>query len=112
MPKGFGTNVAYNFTNNLALEANYGFNWNSSYDNVSMFSVGPKLTYRGDGVNYFVHTLIGFERISSQANNASNGVAALLGGGMDFKLWKPVTLRLFEADYQWAHAKLCRRRAD
>ena len=104
MPKGFGTNVAYNFTNNLALEANYGFNWNSSYDNVSMFSVGPKLTYRGDGVNYFVHTLIGFERISSQANNASNGVAALLGGGMDLKLWKPVTLRLFEADFQWAHA--------
>jgi len=103
MPKGFGTNVAYNFTNNLALEANYGFNWNSSYDNVSMFSVGPKLTYRGDGVNYFVHTLIGFERISSQANNASNGVAALLGGGMDLKLWKPVTLRLFEADYQWSH---------
>ena len=104
MPKGFGTNVAYNFTNNLAFEANYGFNWNSSYDNVSMFSVGPKLTYRGDGVNYFVHTLIGFERISSQANNASNGVAALLGGGMDLKLWKPVTLRLFEADFQWAHA--------
>jgi hypothetical protein len=55
-------------------------------------------------VNYFVHTLIGFERISSQANNASNGVAALLGGGMDLKLWKPVTLRLFEADFQWAHA--------
>jgi hypothetical protein len=104
MPKGFGTNVAYNFTNNLAFEANYGFNWNSSYDNVNMFSVGPKLTYRGDGVNYFVHTLIGFERISSQANNASNGVAALLGGGMDLKLWKPVTLRLFEADFQWAHA--------
>ena len=103
MPKGFGTNVAYNFTNNLAFEANYGFNWNSSYDNVNMFSVGPKLTYRGDGVNYFVHTLIGFERISSQANNASNGVAALLGGGMDLKLWKPVTLRLFEADYQWSH---------
>src|ERR1035438_432529 len=29
MAKGFGTNVAYNFTKNLALEANYGGDWNS-----------------------------------------------------------------------------------
>src|ERR1035437_7271929 len=67
-----------------------------------MFSVGPKLTYRGEGVNFFVHTLLGVERLSSQGNDASNGIAALLGGGMDLKLWKPVSLRLFEADYHWA----------
>jgi|CZKY01.1.fsa_nt_gi hypothetical protein len=101
MAKGFGTNVAYNFTKNLALEANYGGDWNSG-DSINMFSVGPKLTYRGDGVNFFVHTLIGFERLSSQGNDSKNGLAALLGGGMDLKLWKPVSLRLFEADYQWA----------
>ena len=66
------------------------------------FSVGPKYTWRGDDVNFFVHTLLGFERLAADGIPSSNGVAALLGGGMDIKLWKPVTLRLFEADFQWA----------
>src|SRR5271157_3409331 len=101
LPKGFGTNVAYNFTKNLALEANYGGDWNSG-DSINMFSVGPKITYRGDGVNFFVHTLLGFERLESKGNDSKNGLAAILGGGMDLKLWKPVSLRVFEADFQWA----------
>src|ERR1035437_9353605 len=63
MAKGFGTNLSYNFTKNLALEGNYGGDWNSG-DSINMFSVGPKLTYRGDGVNFFVHTLLGVERLS------------------------------------------------
>src|ERR1035437_6408095 len=101
LAKGLGTNVAYNFTKNLALEGNYGGDWDGN-NSIHMFSVGPKLTYRGEGVNFFVHTLLGVERLSSQGNDASNGIAALLGGGMDLKLWKPVSLRLFEADYQLA----------
>jgi len=102
MSRGFGTNVAYNFSNNLALEANYGGDWNGGVGSINMFSVGPKATYRGDGVNFFVHTLLGVERLAADGFPSSTGVAALLGGGMDIKLWKPVTLRLFEADFQWA----------
>jgi len=62
--------------------------------------VGPKLTYRGDNVNYFVHTLFGWERVGARTDGdfASEGVGALLGGGMDLKLWKRVYLRVFEAD--------------
>ena len=33
----------------------------------------------------------------------SNGIGAILGGGMDLKVWKRLSLRLFEADYVWAH---------
>jgi len=101
MAKGFGTSLAYNFTKNLALEGNYGVNWNSG-DSINTLSVGPKATWRGDGVNFFVHTLLGIERLSSTNNDSHNGLAAILGGGMDLKLWKPVTLRLFEADFQWS----------
>jgi hypothetical protein len=101
--KGLGTNLAYNFTKYVALEGNYGVDWNS-HATISAVAVGPKFTWRGEGVDFFAHTLLGFERISSQGNDASNSLAAILGGGMDLKLWKPVTLRLFEADYQWAHA--------
>src|SRR5208282_110852 len=79
-PKGLGTNVSYNFTNNLSLEGNWGGNWNSTYNN-NAFTVGPKLTFRGEGVNFFVHTLIGVDRFDSNFNQATTGVAAVLGGG-------------------------------
>jgi hypothetical protein len=99
--QGFGTNLAWNFTRNLALEGNYGGDWNRNAS-ISAVAVGPKLTYRGDGVNFFVHTLFGYERLSSRGINPSNGIAAILGGGMDLKIWKPLSLRLFEADFQYS----------
>ena len=40
--------------------------------------------------------------LSSRGIDSTNGVAAILGGGMDLKIWKPLSLRLFEADYQLA----------
>jgi len=99
--QGFGTNLSYNFTKNLALEVNYGGDWNRNAS-ISAFGVGPKFTWRGDGVNFFAHTLFGFQRLSSRGIDSPNGVAAILGGGMDLKIWKPLSLRLFEADYQLA----------
>ncbi len=96
---GLGTNVSYNFTKNLSLEGNYGGNWSSLYRN-NAFSVGPKLTFRGEGVNFFVHTLVGVARLNSNFNQPTTGVAAILGGGMDVKIWPALSLRLFEADYQ------------
>lgn len=97
--KGLGTNVSYNFTNNLSLEGNWGGNWTSSTLN-NAFTVGPKLTFRGEGVNFFVHTLLGVDRFNSNFNQGTSGIAAVLGGGMDLKFWKQVSIRLFEADYQ------------
>lgn len=100
--QGLGSSVAYNFTKWAALEGSYGLNWNH-YANVNTGTIGPKLTYRGEGVNFFIHTLIGTERLSPRGDSPSWGVGALLGGGMDLTLWKQVSLRLFEADFQWAH---------
>jgi hypothetical protein len=101
LDQGVGTNLTYNFTKNLGLEGNYGGDWNSTFL-VNAFTVGPKLTYRGDGVNFFVHTLLGVERLNVSRISPSTGIATVLGGGMDLKLWKPVSLRVFEADYQYA----------
>jgi hypothetical protein len=99
--QGFGTNLSYNFTRYLALEGNYGGDWNrnASIDTVAF---GPKLTWRGDGVDFFAHTLLGFERLSSRGLTSVNGLAAVLGGGMDLKINKHVSLRVFEADFQLA----------
>jgi outer membrane protein OmpA-like peptidoglycan-associated protein len=100
--QGVGTSLAYNFTRNLALEGTWGGDWNRDAS-ISTTAIGPKYTWRGENVNFFVHTLLGFERLSTRGVPSSNGMAAILGGGMDIKLWKPITLRLFEADFQWAH---------
>jgi outer membrane protein OmpA-like peptidoglycan-associated protein len=101
---GAGTSLAYNFTKYLALEGNYGVNWNR-FGDVNSLTLGPKLAFRGEGVNFFLHTLLGYERVGARTHGTfhSNGIGALLGGGMDLKLWKPLSLRLFEADYQWGH---------
>src|ERR1700691_197429 len=101
MAKGLGTSLAYNFTKWGALEGSYGVNWN--HGNVNTATVGPKFTWRGDRVNFYIHTLIGAERVSPEETASSWGVAALLGGGMDLVLWKRLSLRVFEADFQWAH---------
>ncbi|MGZ4819388.1 MAG: OmpA family protein [Terriglobales bacterium] len=100
--QGFGTNLAWNFTKNLALEGNYGGDWNGSAS-ISAATVGPKFTWRGENENFFIHTLFGFERLSSRGIPSSNGIAAVLGGGMDLKINKRLSFRLFEADYQFAH---------
>jgi outer membrane protein OmpA-like peptidoglycan-associated protein len=98
---GVGTSLAYNFTENLALEGDYGLDFNSTAT-INTLSIGPKVTWRGEGVDFFAHTLIGFERLSATGDLHSNGVAAILGGGMDIKFSKSVTLRLLEADFQWS----------
>jgi outer membrane protein OmpA-like peptidoglycan-associated protein len=99
--QGFGTNLSYNFTKYWALEGNYAGDWNRNAS-ISAVGIGPKVTWRGEGVNFFAHTLVGFQRLSSRGLDSTNGVAAILGGGMDLKIWKPLSLRLFEADYQLA----------
>jgi hypothetical protein len=101
---GVGSNVSYNFTDNFSGEVNFGFDYNH-YANVEALSVGPKYTWRGEGVNYFVHALAGWERLGARTDGdfGSEGNVILAGGGMDLKFWKPISIRLFEADYQWSH---------
>jgi outer membrane protein OmpA-like peptidoglycan-associated protein len=102
IPQGVGASVAYNFTKYLALEGDYGGNWNKSASENTV-SGGPKLTFRGEGVDFFVHTLVGWNRLSPRNLSFSNGFGAILGGGMDLKISKSLSFRLFEADYVYAH---------
>jgi hypothetical protein len=97
-PQGVGASLAYNFTKYWALEGDYGGNWTNPITEQTT-SIGPKLTWRGENMNVFVHTLLGLNRLSVKGLDSSNGVGAILGGGMDIKVWKPLSFRLFEADY-------------
>jgi hypothetical protein len=102
IPQGAGGSLTYNFNPHLGLEGDYGGNRNK-FGSVDTASVGPRLAFRSEGATYFVHTLFGYNRLTVPLVDTSNGIGAILGGGMDFNFFRRLSLRLFEADYVWAN---------
>jgi outer membrane protein OmpA-like peptidoglycan-associated protein len=101
MAKGFGSALTYNFDPHWGIEFDLGHNWgNSNYELTA--SVGPRFIWRTDQTNFFLHTLVSLNRVNVDGINGSNGVGAILGGGMDLPIRKWLAFRLFEADYVWA----------
>jgi hypothetical protein len=98
MPEGFGASFTYNFQKYFGLEGDFGHNWDN-YE--STISVGPKATYRTENANFFVNTLLSYNRLAVNGLPTGNGIGAILGGGMDLKITHLFYLRLFEADYVW-----------
>ncbi|MGA7217454.1 MAG: OmpA family protein [Candidatus Sulfotelmatobacter sp.] len=101
MGKGFGSSLTYNFDPHFGLEADLGHNWGSG-DYETTGSVGPRFIWRTDDANYFLHGLVSYNRLAVSGVNPSNGIGAILGGGMDLPLRKNLAWRLFEVDYVWA----------
>src|SRR6266536_2488674 len=58
MPIGFGTTATYNFDKWWGLSLDVGGNFQDKA-NESTVSVGPRLMWRAEGVNMFVHTMLG-----------------------------------------------------
>jgi hypothetical protein len=98
MPAGFGASFTYNFQKYFGLEGDFGNNWDN-YE--TTISVGPKATYRTENANFFVNTLLSYNRLAVNGLPTGNGIGAILGGGMDLKITHLFYLRLFEADYVW-----------
>ena len=102
MSKGFGSALTYNFDPHFGLEVDMGHNWgDSNYETTA--SVGPRLMFRTDNANYFLHALGGYNRLAVSGLSPHNGIGAVLGGGMDLPMRKWLSFRLFEADFVWAH---------
>jgi hypothetical protein len=47
--------------------------------------------------------MLGYNRLTVPNVDSSNGIGAILGGGMDLTLWRRVSYRLFEADWVWSN---------
>jgi hypothetical protein len=100
MAPGFGSSLTYNFDPHWGLEADFGHNWCCG-DYETTGSIGPRFMWRTDSANYFLHTMISLNRVAITGLNATNGVGAILGGGMDLPIKKWLAFRLFEADFVW-----------
>jgi hypothetical protein len=97
---GFGSTLTYNFDPHWGFSFDLGQNWGSSnYETTG--SIGPRLMWRTDGADYFLHTMLSLNRVSVSGLNAGNGIGAILGGGMDLPIRKWLSFRLFEADFVW-----------
>ncbi len=98
MSKGFGSALTYNFDPHWGLELDFGHNWgDGNYETTG--SGGPRFIWRTDGGNFFLHALLSYNRLSVSGLNPSNGIGAVLGGGIDLPIRKRISFRLFEADY-------------
>ena len=98
MAAGFGAAFTYNFDPHWGAEADLGHNWgNSNYE--TTVSGGPRFMWRSDDGNYFLHALVGYNRLNVNGLNASNGIGLILGGGWDLRFTKTFAWRVFEADY-------------
>jgi len=106
MPKGGGAAVTYNFDRHWGAEFDWGTNagGNSNMPDAheTTYSVGPRFMWRTDYTNFFLHGMLSLNRLSVNGLNGSDGIGAILGGGMDLPIRKWLAFRLFEADYVWA----------
>ena len=101
LSKGFGLAVGYNFNPVFAMEGDFGRNWNKGLS-FNTYSAGPRFTLRSDGINFFLHTLVSLNQLSAPSFSTREGIGTILGGGMDLQASKHLSIRLIEADYQWA----------
>jgi len=98
MPVGYGLTGTYNFDKFWGLSVDVGGNF-QDLASESTISVGPRLMWRSEGINMFAHTMLGLNRLVPKQINASNGIGAILGGGIDLPIFKRLSFRLIEADY-------------
>ena len=99
LPAGVAGTFTYNLDKWWGLSADVGTSYNKRQDSEHMLSIGPRIMWRGDGVNFFAHTMLGLNILRPDGLPSSTGIGAVLGGGMDLKLVHGFDLRLFEADY-------------
>jgi len=104
MAKGIGGAFSYNFDPHWALEADAGYNRDTpSAASEWTLGAGPKFLVRSEEVTVFLHALASFNRATYNSGfEAHNGVGAILGGGMDLRLTKSISWRVFGADFVWA----------
>ena len=104
MAKGAGGAFTYNLDPHWGIEADFGYDRDrTSVSSEWTAGAGPRFMWRTEDVAFFIHALGTFNRVTYNSGfNTSNGIGAVLGGGMDIPITKAISWRVFGADYVWA----------
>jgi outer membrane protein OmpA-like peptidoglycan-associated protein len=97
---GFGVTPTFNFNRWAGLSFDVGAHYGDS-ENISTFMVGPRIKFRQEHFEPFIHALVGLHRLSLTGLGTDNRFGVVLGGGFDIPLTRLFSLRLIEADYVW-----------
>ncbi len=102
MTKGFGLAPTFNFNKYLGFTVDGDAHWGDQGD-LSTVMFGPRLKFRQEQFQPFVHALIGLHRLGVDGIGTNNHFGTVLGGGFDIPLTQRLAFRLIEADYVWGH---------
>jgi outer membrane protein OmpA-like peptidoglycan-associated protein len=75
----------------------------SDQGSVATLMAGPRFKFRQEQFQPFLQGLVGLHRLSIDGLGADNRIGAIVGGGFDIPVKERFAIRLFEADYVWAH---------
>lgn len=98
MAKGIGASFTHNFTPIWGLEGDIGTN-SGSGNHLTTLSAGPRVMFRMEDADLFVHALVGYSALAVDGFSTSNGITGVLGGGMDLKITRTLSWRVFQADW-------------
>jgi len=110
--KGFGIAPTWNFTNHVGITLDGGGHWGDSKslgsNQAGTIMIGPRFIWRQEHFTPFLHAMTGLHLLtidSAVPGGAYNdkGIGVKVGGGFDIPLSKRISVRVFEADYLWAH---------
>jgi opacity protein-like surface antigen len=94
---GIGAEFAGNFTRYFGLVTEFAIHRENDQRTYSAY-IGPRLSFRGERVTFFIHALAGGLRAPNGGGSLT--VASLAGGGgLDLNVSDNVAIRLFQVDY-------------
>lgn len=117
---GFTTSASYFFNRYAGAQLEYGMSIGGSFlkasepcckavADINTVLFGPVVRFPTDNVTPWIHGLVGLHHLHPgdhgvAAGNSQNGVGIEVGGGLDLRTFlRNLNIRLFEADYQYAH---------
>src|SRR5215510_3902502 len=98
---GFLVDVSYFFNKWFGITVDTGAHFGNSYDADEVFA-GPVLRFPGEHLQIFVHGLGGWHRLAPGNGDQQDGPGFAVGGGIDLKVARHMSLRLGQAEYLWS----------
>lgn len=101
IPTGAAVAPTYFFNRNFGLGLDAGAHFCCN-PNIYTLQAGPVVRWPGEHVTPFIHAMVGAHKMNFSGIGSDIGLGVLAGGGLDVALFHRLSLRLFEADYQYA----------
>jgi outer membrane protein OmpA-like peptidoglycan-associated protein len=101
--KGFTVSGAYFFNRNIGLDIDSGNHYGCCCPRIFTVEAGPIVRFPAGRVTPFVHALAGLHRMELRPPfGDDNHYGVIAGGGVDVRIMRHVSVRLFQADYEYA----------